>query len=255
LYTHLLQRTSYLELRFGLLLWCPHRNGRHCSTTVKAARPLQSKVTGLATMQKILRINILARNQALKKARANALKEHKKEWREHDFAKLQADRARNRYIKEERTARREDWILGPLAPDRNSGKNKGVYGAVEPVMVRGPSLPTRVRKGPSGNGWDIQGSEGKPDEGKEWEGVGQEGNIVVGDRVCVVKGRDEIRGRIGVVKDVSLERGEVTVEGLNHVCQSLPSWCVRTDKNWDRPISKFPGPLHDRRHKKKSSRL
>jgi ribosomal protein L24 len=50
-----------------------------------------------------------------------------------------------------------------------------------------------------------------------WEGIGNEGNIVVGDRVCVVRGQDNVKGKIGVVTDVDLEKAELKINGVNEV--------------------------------------
>lgn len=168
-------------------------------------------------MQKILRINILARNNAAKAARLKQKQTLKKEWRDFDKGQVLANRATSSQIRAERKARREDWMKGDLAPDRNVGTVRGSYGSVEQAQVRGRSLPSDAKRGPKSDGWDIVGREGLPNEHKEWEGEGQEGNIVVGDRVCVVRGRDGVRGKIGVVKEIRSEEGELTVDGLNVV--------------------------------------
>jgi large subunit ribosomal protein L24 len=115
----------------------------------------------------------------------------------------------------ERRSRREDWIAGPLAPNRNTGPLAGKYGTVHSNLSVLPTYPKDEQKGPKGRGHDVLGSEN--DEGKGWEGYGNEGNLVEGDRVCIVRGREDLRGRIGTIKTLTPERKEVTVERLNTV--------------------------------------
>ena len=73
----------------------------------------------------------------------------------------------------------------------------------------------------------VGGPKERDEEGfglrKNWEGEGNEGNIVVGDRVVVVRGVEEAVGKIGTVKDVDLNRGELTVMEVNTV--STQDWC------------------------------
>ncbi len=168
-------------------------------------------------MQKIFRINLLARNQALRATRRKNLEKAKQEWAEHDQRQIAREKAIRGFVKAERRHRREDWIAGPLAPKRDVGEKEKLYGTVDGVLVQGPSFPERARLGPKGNGWDPVGSEGLESEQKEWEGEGNEGNIVVGDRVCVIRGHENIVGRIGTVTDISGERKELTVDGINMV--------------------------------------
>lgn len=168
-------------------------------------------------MQKVLRINLLARNQALRNARRKNLKKVKEEWTEHDQRRVAIDRAERGIVKDERRHRREDWIAGPLAPKRDVGKQQELFGTVSGMLAQGATFPERVRRGPRGNGWDPVGAEGLEGEHKEWEGVGNDGNIVEGDRVCVVQGKEELIGKIGRVKSVFAEQRLVSIEGLNMV--------------------------------------
>ncbi|KAG9779511.1 hypothetical protein ABEF93_005290 [Exophiala dermatitidis] len=173
-------------------------------------------------MQKVLRINLLARNQALKAERRKNLKKLKEEWSQHDSRRIAIDRAQRGYIKDERRHRREDWVAGPLAPKRDAGKQQELFGTVSGLIAQGPKFPERTRAGPKGNGWDPVGSEGLEGEHKEWEGFGNEGNIVEGDRVCVVQGKEEIVGKIGRVKSINAEAKELTVEGVNLADVQIP---------------------------------
>ncbi|KAJ9498377.1 hypothetical protein H2202_006064 [Exophiala xenobiotica] len=181
-------------------------------------------------MQKILRINLLARNQALKATRKKNLKKLKADWREYDRRQIETEKTKREYLKDERKHRREDWIAGPLAPKRNVAEKADTYGAVSALLVQGPEIPKRALKGPKGTGSDQVGSEGRETEQKEWEGEGNEGNILAGDRVCVVIGDAGIRGRIGTALDVNLERKQITIEGLNMADVELPPGTRQREK-------------------------
>jgi large subunit ribosomal protein L24 len=169
-------------------------------------------------MQRILRINVRSRNQALKAQRKAIKKAEKKDWADYDERRLMNEQERNKLIKAEKKARHEDWLLGPLAPKRDVGLKQKVYGTVNGALTVGPVFPRSARKGPKSRGWDLVGGEGRQ---KEWKGFGNEGNIVEGDRVVVVKGRPDVMGQIGTVKEVKMDSKEVFVEGLNQVCFSV----------------------------------
>lgn len=125
-------------------------------------------------------------------------------------------------IQEARVARREDWILGPLAPKRDTGD--GEYGAVTVRDLKGAKwglgrgvLSERHRGGVSAMGKKKKKKQGEIGTGMSWK----ESLIYVGDRVGIVsdsgpEGRD--LGKIGVVAEVRRGRREVVVEGLNMVC-------------------------------------
>lgn len=170
-------------------------------------------------MQKVLRINLNARNQGLKKARRANLKDVKNKWYEHETTSVLLAKEQRNLVKLERKNRREDWIAGPLAPKRDVGAKQGLYGTVNTRMMMGPELPESAWKGPKGNGWDETGTEGREgEEPVEWTGYGNEGNIALGDRVCVVRGHASIKGKLGRVKEIHRSRKEITIEGVNMVC-------------------------------------
>ncbi|KAK6376021.1 hypothetical protein LTS17_007272 [Exophiala oligosperma] len=178
-------------------------------------------------MQKILRINLQARNQALKAERRKNLKDLKSAWREHDLRQIQIEKVRRKYVKDERKNRREDWLAGPLAPKRNVAEKAETYGAASLLLHDGPPFPERALKGPK-------------NEEEELEGFGNEGNIVVGDRVCVVGGHQGILGRIGEVIEVHRERKEITIEGINVADMETP---VGTKQRETRPVMSAPLPV------------
>ena len=144
-------------------------------------------------MQKVLRRVDLAKGQAARKKRILEEKEAVQ-------VRLGAERIlrrRNREFaladKRARHLHREAWMLGDLSPLNSPALNNSpVYGAFS--MMTGQQLPEKP----------------KPQQRKDFY-------IVKGDRVCVVNGRDGIRGKIGKVEFVYQEADAVTVEGVNLV--------------------------------------
>ncbi|KAI9696960.1 MAG: hypothetical protein M1836_004921 [Candelina mexicana] len=99
-------------------------------------------------------------------------------------------------LKKARQARREDWELGSLAPRRDVGADTETYGALDSRRLRGPEKSEKERI-------------------KFW-------NIVVGDRVVIIKGQD--KGKIGRIAEVNKKSEEVIVEGLNMVEAKVPDY-------------------------------
>ena len=108
----------------------------------------------------------------------------------------------------ERRDRREDWINGELAANRNVGLKKGALGTVDATLLSTKELPSYVLPRPEPR---------TPFQGNEY-------NIVVGDRVCVVRGVEGVVGKIGTVKDVTPEKGELTVMDVNMVSPMILFW-------------------------------
>jgi large subunit ribosomal protein L24 len=148
-------------------------------------------------MQKVIRRTQLAEKQAARRLAKRKDKEGRT-WRktnreQTNFYKKESSTA----LKTARLNRREDWELGPLAPKRDVGDKKDTYGTVSTQMMRGPILEQHNRK-------------------KAREAIGGEFmNIVKGDRVVLLEGRD--KGKIGTISNVDTDRCEFTVEGLNMV--------------------------------------
>lgn len=140
-------------------------------------------------MQRVLLRNILARNQALKRQRRESKETLNKEAHEVRRGKFEAARAERSLVQAERAHRREDWILGPLAPNRLVGKDGGGYGMLGQHYAQKPT----VMKG----------------EREKYM------NIVVNDRVVVVSGRE--KGKIGKVAIADEERQSVILDDTNVV--------------------------------------
>ncbi|RMZ87112.1 hypothetical protein DV736_g5659, partial [Chaetothyriales sp. CBS 134916] len=174
-------------------------------------------------MQKILRINLNNRNIALRRARKELKWQRKGEEKNYEKWQCAANRITSKTVRDERKARREDWMLGPLAPDRDTGKTKGQFGAVDPIYMQRAELPKYLVGGPA-VAEESKGEWKGLSREELWEGEGNQGNIVVGDRVCVVNGPDNVKGQIGTVTEVSLEKGEVTIAEVNMADVSLPAY-------------------------------
>lgn len=140
-------------------------------------------------MQKVLRRSLLARNQTLRQVRRDDKKELKKAVKDFQRDRIMRDKALRGYVKAERSARREDWFLGPLAPQRDVGDQKGIYGTMNPMATQQPKVPERQRP--------------------------EYLNFAVGDRVVVVRGRS--KGRISEIKSIDEEALTVDLEGVNTV--------------------------------------
>lgn len=139
-------------------------------------------------MQKLIRRSALSRRQAERRVKAVGEKiatdEHRRRQREqaHYYTALSKD------VRAERVARREDWVMGPIAPKRDVGKDAGQYGTLNAQRL-------------------------KESEKREWKNYG----IVPGDRVVIVKKGHRDQGKIGVVKEVTEKAETCKIERLNVV--------------------------------------
>ncbi|PYH99169.1 hypothetical protein BO71DRAFT_343203 [Aspergillus ellipticus CBS 707.79] len=147
-------------------------------------------------MQKVIRRTALARNQAQRKA----IRATKDAEREDLNDSLRQRFAYNRLeidnIRAERQRRREDWLRGPLAPQRDAGLDGKSYGALSPQSMNLPSIPKHLRR--------------------------KYINVAAGDRVCIMKGRD--KGKINEVIRVDENNETVTVKDINMADVHFPDW-------------------------------
>jgi large subunit ribosomal protein L24 len=106
----------------------------------------------------------------------------------------------------------EDYIMGPLRPNRAFGQHGEKYGVMTSDMLRRPSIPVKVHKQRNEirekKGWEIEYPLVVDDQ-KYFP-------IVEGDRVVVMKGRE--KGKIGIVSDVVEFSHEVIIKDVNKVC-------------------------------------
>ncbi|KAK7532447.1 mitochondrial 54S ribosomal protein uL24m [Phyllosticta citribraziliensis] len=138
-------------------------------------------------MQKVLQRTAMAKRQAARKAEIAA---EKKKLRESVVSRLQSVQVNQKVadqVREARRHRRENWELGPLAPRRDVGGEKKLYGTV---------VAERMRQFPV-----------HPDRRLKFT------PFATGDRVVLLKGRD--KGKIGEIKEVHDESQTLTISGLN----------------------------------------
>ncbi|MCJ1319961.1 hypothetical protein MMC15_005297 [Xylographa vitiligo] len=168
-------------------------------------------------MQKLLRRTALVKKQAARKAVARQGKS------DSDDRKLRLNEQKiiNISVRHDnraaRLARREDWLLGPLAPKRDVGSAKETYGTLDARRLRGVDKAK--------------------DQIKDW-------GIVEGDRVVVVQDGHREKGKIGKVREVRKEAEECFVAGLNRADVAIPDYLLlnEVDKTPVRPYE-VPIPL------------
>ena len=141
-------------------------------------------------MQKVLRRTALAKRQAERRAanRAGANNADQRKLRESTDG-IVGSTIRDD-IQAERLARREDWIMGPLAPRRDVGEHKDLYGTVSTRRLQGGDVDKKKRRN-----WLLE----------------------VKDRVVVVAEGHRDRGKIGEIREVREKAQEAVVIGLNKV--------------------------------------
>ena len=189
-------------------------------------------------MQKVIRRTHLAKNQAKRKAQKLSDLEHK---RDILVYKNQRTEWRNLFataVRREKQRRRENWELGPLSPwqgintltlgqtaERTVGQEAEIgSGAVKSrILEREPQLTEWQRQNVKRlreEGWGVWDTNRlslpeKPERDKEKECM-----IRKGDRVAIIEGHENIRGRIGKVTMVDHDSNSVLLEGLNRVSVS-----------------------------------
>ena len=141
-------------------------------------------------MQKVLRRTALAKKQAARRA-ANRSGANNSEQRKVRFNNEGiTSRMIGADIQAERIARREDWVMGPLVPRRDIGKQKDTYGTIS------------TRR--------LQGVEVAKEKRRDW-------CLTVKDRVVVVAEGHRDRGKIGAIQEIRGRAQEAVVSGLNKV--------------------------------------
>ncbi|KAL3427674.1 KOW domain-containing protein domain-containing protein [Phlyctema vagabunda] len=125
-------------------------------------------------------------------------------------------------IQEARAVRREDYELGPLAPRRDVGDLKETYGTINAQRTRGQPL--------KGDELDVLKTVG-----------GRYLNIVTGDRVVLLEGRD--KGKIGEITATDAKRNQCTVKGLNVIDVAVPEWMLQGDDQDKRPVRSMEQPV------------
>ena len=142
-------------------------------------------------MQRVLRRTALAKSQAKRKLRIREEKEATRDKYIYLSQKQFVDRQTSDAVRVARKTRRENWELGSLSPWKNAAHNEATYGAFDPKIVAPLKMPKKMRV-------------------KDWF-------VKEGDRVCVVKGREGLKGRIGKIETIDIESQTVILKGMNMV--------------------------------------
>jgi large subunit ribosomal protein L24 len=137
-------------------------------------------------MQKLIRRADLAKRQAVRRKTAQNGKIASDTLKNHRNERDEINRSIIRDIRHERTARREDWQMGPLAPKRDVGRATKTYGALTSQRTQGIDNPN-------------------------WKDY----HIVENDRVVIVTKGHRDQGKIGRVTEVRKEKEECIIEDLN----------------------------------------
>ncbi|KAI4717240.1 hypothetical protein E4T48_06590 [Aureobasidium sp. EXF-10727] len=167
-------------------------------------------------MQKVVQRRIAAEHQAVRRtAKQRSKVDNAKEW----GARWQAmSRGKQEaiYFKDEKHRRREEYEVGPLlAPRRDTGHLKDLYGTVDPSVIQTPKLH-----------WTMYKHLKSP--------------FAVGDRVLVVKGKDA--GKIGTVNEVQHDSGFVRTNELRKADYFVPEYVRRENKD-NRPVVQQSMPI------------
>lgn len=167
-----------------------------------------------ATMEAVLRHTALIKSQAKRKSR---ILEQKKLVRDRVQYRLQNSiicKENTASIRAARKSRREDWEMGALAPWRAAA----AYATVAGTGTAGSGVEDAGTAREDHHGTWSARQMNLPKVPKQYRV--KEWFIRVGDRCVVVEGREGVKGRIGVVKEVNHESETVVLEGINMV--SLP---------------------------------
>ena len=140
-------------------------------------------------MDKIIKRTEYVKKYALRRTNIKRAAKTKRRLGEYKEQSRNAAADRQKQIEAYRIARREDWLLGPLAPRRDAGKGAETHGTLSQTFIKGPANPGKR---------------------KEW-------CIERGDRVVITGENERDRGKIGMVKELRKKEEEVIIDKLNLV--------------------------------------
>ncbi|KAJ5774563.1 hypothetical protein N7457_009459 [Penicillium paradoxum] len=172
-------------------------------------------------MQRVIQRTASARKQALRKT-------NKAHERQELLERVGIRRSRKEFgaalsgqFQAARKNRWEDWEKGPLAPMRDSGLDRTTYGGQGAVTLHPPRLPKHEQR--------------------------RHVLFAEGDRVCVVRGRDQ--GKINVIQQVNRDSETVLIKDINVGDVIIPEWAKdRMAGAGDTQAQPFPVSFDDIRH-------
>ncbi|KAL0262987.1 hypothetical protein SLS55_001962 [Diplodia seriata] len=159
-------------------------------------------------MQKVIQRTAMAKRQAARKTQ-KATEMRKAVDKSANRKELQQiKREATRAIVDAKGRRREDWLLGPLAPRRDVGEWREKYATVDSKRTNLPDADPDVVKT-------------------------QLAPFAEGDRVVIIKGKD--KGKIGELREVDEETRTVRVKDLNLADIHVPEY-MRQNEGDKSPI-------------------
>lgn len=156
-------------------------------------------------MQKLLRRVATAERVVSKRKAATDRMLWKKDIKKHRQDQASQDVMVNQDIDRAKQAIKDDWNLGPMAPNIYYGDAALTYGAISESRYRQAVVLREKQK----------------EARCAWLGGSKNLNLAVGDRVVLLEGPD--KGKIGKVTDIQMNEGCLIVEGLNKSNVRMPA--------------------------------
>ena len=148
-------------------------------------------------MQKLLRRTAQAERQVIRRATKKGKMAKRAEQRNDFTRRMSAAQGSHKALKDASRRRREDWEMGSIAPQRDTplrDSTDAYYGTIGLRRNLGDSFP-----------------EKQLDLACRWAGGRKTFCVKPGDRVAIMEGPD--KGKIGTVKFISEEQGNLALEG------------------------------------------
>ena len=183
-------------------------------------------------MQKLLRRVATAERVVSKRKAATDRMLWKKDIKKHRQDQASQDVMVNQDINRAKQAIKDDWNLGPMAPNIYYGDAALTYGAISESRYRQAVVLREKQK----------------EARCAWLGGSKNLNLAVGDRVVLLEGPD--KGKIGKVTDIQMNEGCLIVEGLNKACPARfpsPPETATANASIRSPTSGCPHPSCPRR--------
>lgn len=173
-------------------------------------------------MQRSARIDLIKAGTRTRAIKRTEEKKEQLEWKSWFLQSRLVGRRKSLYVKEEREARRDDWIAGPLAASRDIGKIRGAYGTVESATANPLTIPRQAQTVAKRLTQNDINDDGSVAPALAFKGRTILGNIAINDRVVVVEGPPKVKGLIGTIKSIGQESESVVLKDINIVCTRLP---------------------------------
>lgn len=165
---------------------------------------MEASAVFVTKMQKILKRVATAERVAAKRKATRDWQAWKKErFNEQDEVKYQRSQIALDFGRAKQ-AIKDDWYLGPNAPNINVGENGSTHGTISEARYQMSATLKDHQK----------------EARCEWLGGAKNLNLVEGDRVVLLEGPD--KGKIGKITTVQQDKMEVVVEGLNKSNVRMP---------------------------------